>query len=108
MSTSATAPAPRARHATDGEPTRLHRTTFRTSRLMDFASRKELIAQTGHPVDDWPLVVLKELLDNALDACEDAAVPPVIDVGVEAATITIRDNGPGIPAATVEAVLDFA
>ena len=28
--------------------TKLHRTTFRTSRLLDFASQKELIAQTGH------------------------------------------------------------
>ena len=48
--------------------TKLHRTAFRTSRLLDFCSRKELIAQTGHQPDDWPLVVLKELIDNALDA----------------------------------------
>jgi hypothetical protein len=26
----------------------LERTAFRTSRLLDFCSRKELIAQTGH------------------------------------------------------------
>jgi len=49
---------------------KLERTTLRTSRLLDFCSRKELIAQTGHNLDVWPLVVLKELVDNALDACE--------------------------------------
>src|SRR5262245_24008166 len=50
---------------------KLARTTFATSRLLDFASEKELIAQTGHDVDDWPLVIVKELVDNALDACEE-------------------------------------
>ncbi len=49
----------------------LQRVTLRTSRLLDFCSRKELIAQTGHQPEAWPLVVLKELVDNALDACED-------------------------------------
>ena len=49
----------------------LQRATLRTSRLLDFCSRKELIAQTGHQPEAWPLVVLKELVDNALDACED-------------------------------------
>ena len=45
------------------------RTTFSTSRLLDFASVKELTAQTGHEDGEWPLVIVKELLDNALDAC---------------------------------------
>ncbi len=39
--------------------TQLERTTFRTSRLLDFCSEKELIAQTGHRPEGWPLVVLK-------------------------------------------------
>ncbi len=47
---------------------KLNRTTLRTSRLLDFCSRKELIAQTGHQPDAWPLVVLMELVDNSLDA----------------------------------------
>jgi hypothetical protein len=36
---------------------KLTRTTLRTSHLMDFFSQKELTAQTGHAVSDWPLVV---------------------------------------------------
>ena len=54
------------------------RTTFRTSRLLDFASEKELVTQTGHGTDEWPLVVLKKLVDNALDNCEEAGIAPVI------------------------------
>ena len=86
----------------------LERTTLRTSRLLDFCNRKELIAQTGHQPDAWPLVLLKELVDNALDACEEAEVAPEITVWVDDTGITISDNGPGIPPETVADVLDFS
>jgi hypothetical protein len=56
----------------------LGRATFRTSRPLDFCSRKELIAQTGHREEQWPLVALKELVDNALDACEYTTITPVV------------------------------
>ena len=85
----------------------LERTTFRTSRLLDFCSRKELIAQTGHREDQWPLVALKELVDNALDVCEDAAVAPVVNVTVDADGLEVADNGPGIPVKTLHGLLDF-
>ena len=45
---------------------KLARTTFRTSREMDFFSERELVTQTGHEIQDWPLVFLKETIDNAL------------------------------------------
>jgi DNA topoisomerase VI subunit B len=91
-----------------GTAAKLQRTAFRTSRLLDFCSRKELIAQTGHQPDAWPLVVLKELIDNGLDACEDAGTPPEIAVKACPDGIEVADNGPGIPNKTVEGVLDFA
>jgi DNA topoisomerase VI subunit B len=86
----------------------LERTTFRTSRLLEFCTRKELVAQTGHEPDAWPLVVLKELLDNALDACEEAGVAPEIMVQVEPRAVTVVDNGPGMPPKTVSDILDFS
>jgi DNA topoisomerase VI subunit B len=87
--------------------TALNRTMLRTSRLLDFASEKELVAQTGHKRGDWPLVILKELFDNSLDACEEAGVAPVISVVVDGDGITFTDNGPGLPADIVPHILDF-
>jgi hypothetical protein len=52
----------------------LRRTTFSTSRFLDFASIKELTAQTGREVGEWPVVIVKELVDNAIDECEEAGV----------------------------------
>ncbi len=43
----------------------LKRATFTTSRLLEFTSQKELALQTGHPAEQWPCVVAKELGDNA-------------------------------------------
>jgi hypothetical protein len=47
-------------------PPRVAPETFRTSRLLDFASRRELTAQIGHKPEMWPQVVVKELVDNCL------------------------------------------
>jgi DNA topoisomerase VI subunit B len=86
----------------------LPRETFKTSRLMDFFSVKELTAQIGHGPQDWPLVVIKELLDNAIDACEDQAIPPVLGVEIHDAGIAVTDNGPGLPPDTVANILDYS
>ncbi len=80
---------------------RLQRETFRTSRLLDFASTKELVAQTGHQPAQWPLVVIKELIDNEIDACEERGIAPEITVVVNAIGMTVIGNGPGIPSETV-------
>ena len=78
---------------------RLVRTTFRTLRFLDFASKRELVAQAGHEVEDWALVALKELIDNAIDSAEEHEIAPVIDISVstERNEIVVADNGPGIP-----------
>jgi DNA topoisomerase VI subunit B len=88
----------------------LKRETFRTSRLLEFCNRKELTAQTGHSPDQWPLVIEKESIDNALDACEEAAIAPEIDITVatECGAIEITDNGPGIPPEVVTDILDYS
>jgi DNA topoisomerase VI subunit B len=84
------------------------RTTFKTSRLLEFCTRKELTIQTGQSVENWPLVVVKELVDNAIDAAEEAGVAPRIGVSVADSSIIVADNGPGIPTKTVKAQLDFS
>jgi hypothetical protein len=89
---------------------RLERVAFRTSHRLDFVGQRELVAQIGHSVNEWPLVVLKELLDNAIDACEEADAAPQIEIGVSTAerTIRIADNGPGIASETIAGILDYA
>ncbi len=86
----------------------IERTAFSTSRLLDFVSEGELTKQCGYAPADWPLVVVKELIDNALDACEEHGLAPEITVAVEDGAITVADNGPGIPPQTVEGLLDFS
>jgi hypothetical protein len=74
---------------------------------MDFFSEKELVTQTGHDISEWPLVIVKELVDNALDACEEADIAPAITVAADPCGITVSDNGPGLPEFTLKGALDF-
>jgi DNA topoisomerase VI subunit B len=87
---------------------KLTRVPFTVSRLMEFCNRRELVDQTGHDVSEWPLVVLKEAADNSLDECEEAGVAPEIHIEVNGDKIVIADNGRGIPAKTIERVLDYS
>jgi DNA topoisomerase VI subunit B len=87
---------------------KLDRKVFATSRLSDFTSKKELTTQTGHGPRQWPLVILKELPDNAADEAEKVGIAPVIDIEVTPnGDIIIADNGPGMAADTVEKLLDY-
>ena len=90
---------------------KIERVAFKTSRLMEFASEKELVAQTGHEAYDWLRVLIKELVDNSIDACEEAEVAPVIKVtvtaGKKSTRIEVVDNGPGIPASTIAGIIDY-
>jgi hypothetical protein len=96
------------RDAGGGKPEpKLTRVAFKVSRLTEFCSERELQNQTGHYVDDWPLVVAKETFDNALDACEEAEVAPEIAIAVDPGAIIIQDNAGGIDAETIESILDY-
>jgi len=86
---------------------KLERTTFTTSRSMDFFTAKELVTQTGHDQSEWPQVFLKETIDNSLDACEESDLSPVIDIAADECGITVADNGPGLPEETLRTQLDF-
>jgi DNA topoisomerase VI subunit B len=86
----------------------LERSTFATSRLLEFFSEKELAMQIGHDSSSWPVVILKELVDNALDACEQAGVGPQIALAVRRDGLWVLDNGPGMPADVIERSLDYA
>ena len=84
----------------------LDRTTFQMSRVLEFFSEKELQMQIGFPRQLWPIALLKELIDNALDACETAGILPEIEITLEPDALSVQDNGPGLPASTIERSLD--
>jgi DNA topoisomerase VI subunit B len=94
---------------------KLERTTFETSRAAEYFDARQLSALTGVPQHEFASVCLKELIDNALDACETAGVAP--EVGVEAEyildqdpavlSLTISDLGPGMPPELINKILDY-
>ncbi len=92
--------------------TRLDRTTFESSRAGEYFDARQLSALTGVAQAEFAGVRLKELIDNALDACETAGVAP--EVGVEVGRengllrLSVSDNGSGIPPEVVRKVLDYS
>ena len=91
--------------------TKLERTTFEASRAAEYFDARQLSALAGVPASEFASVVLKELIDNALDACETAGMAPEIRVEARdedgAVSLTVSDNGPGLPPEVVRKVLDY-
>jgi DNA topoisomerase VI subunit B len=88
----------------------LNRQTFTVSRESDFFSERSLTAQIGLSSAYWLQVIVKEHLDNALDACEEAGILPEITLSVEGDNkdiITVQDNGNGMSPEVVTKILDF-
>jgi DNA topoisomerase VI subunit B len=90
----------------------LNREHFEISRSDEYFNAKELQAQTGQPSYKFGEVVLKELIDNALDACENASINPVIQIGISSTEdrmrICVSDNGTGISEAVIKSILNFS
>src|SRR5687768_7951590 len=86
----------------------LNRITFETSRLLEFFNSSELNMQLRYGCRDWPSAIVKELVDNGLDACEQADIAPEIVVTVEPDAFSVQDNGLGLPDSTVQKALDYS
>lgn len=89
----------------------LDRIHFNISRAAEYFDVKELQAQTGQPVNAFGEVVLKELIDNALDACESVGIDPIIHIGIAIVDnrmrIAVGDNGNGISEKVIANILNF-
>ncbi len=99
---------------TDGRITprqRLDRIVAKTKLGTGYFRAPDLERMTGQGRRMFAAVVLKELLDNALDACETAGVAPEVSVVVreneESYTIEVSDNAGGIPPEMIPDILDF-
>jgi DNA topoisomerase VI subunit B len=92
----------------------LHRELFAMPRAGEFFDLRALQAQTGRTLDKFADVVVKELVDNALDACESSGRRPDVFLGVEESEesgpqmITVGDNGPGMTTELLDQLLDFS
>jgi hypothetical protein len=89
----------------------LKRSHFSVARAAEYFDIKELVPQTGQPSYKFGEVVLKELIDNALDACESASIEPVINIGVaivyDRMMLCVSDNGVGMSEQVINSILDF-
>ena len=85
----------------------LDRQVFTLSRALEFFSERELTTQIGYDRPWWPIALVKELIDNGLDACENAGLAPEISITLAPDAITVQDSGPGLPLATLERSLDY-
>jgi hypothetical protein len=89
----------------------LEREVFTRSRDNEYLHRRELEMMTGQAADNFAHVLIKELLDNALDACERANVAPDIQIEAEVTPKTLRltvtDNGDGMPTAVIHGLRNW-
>ncbi len=85
----------------------LNRTLFELSRECEFFTEKELEMQIGHEKAYWYTAIIKELIDNSLDACEIGNISPEIEVSITDDYFEIKDNGPGLPTKTIEGSLNY-
>ena len=80
-----------------------------TSTVIDYFTIDGLEKKLGQTADYWPTVLLKELIDNALDATEPLPDKQIcIQYDSSSQTLTITDNGPGIPEQALDGgIYDF-
>jgi DNA topoisomerase VI subunit B len=83
------------------------RESFVLNRQLEFFTESELSKQLGHHRNWWHAVLVAELVDNALDHCEEFGILPSISVSVHDDSISVTDNGRGIPAHVVASMVDF-
>jgi DNA topoisomerase VI subunit B len=83
------------------------RVAFETTRRREYWSEKGLEQRFGLPKRLWALAVVKELIDNALDACEMAAITPETAVTLADDYVIVEDNGTGIREETVLSSLNY-
>jgi DNA topoisomerase VI subunit B len=85
----------------------LKREAFKTKRNLDFFTQRGLEAETGHGRPWWAEVAFKELVDNGADAAETAGVAPNVIIVVDQDSITVTDNGVGMPVETIQSLTSF-
>ena len=83
------------------------RPAFSFRRDLEFVRPSELGKRLGCATHLWARAIVKELVDNALDAVEEAGeARPEIQICINSGWIEVTDNGPGMPAELVARLCD--
>ena len=86
----------------------MERTISKTPMMVtDYFTEDGLVKQVGFSKGSWSQIVLKELIDNALDAIEPLKQKHVY-INLSSGALGIYDNGKGIAAETVKDIYDFS
>ena len=80
--------------------------TYKTAIMADYFTEDELVKKIGMPKYYWNDVIMKELIDNALDSIEPL-LEKRVDVIRKVYGLGIFDNGEGISCDTVKNIYDF-
>lgn len=80
--------------------------TYKTAMIADYFTEDELVKKIGLPKGYWDEVVIKELIDNALDSIEPLS-KKCVEVNCNINSMSIFDNGVGISKDTVKSIYDF-
>lgn len=86
------------------------REQFKTPLSLEYFDETGLSSRIGGSKGSWHLIVAKEMLDNALDSAEQIkGIDPEIEVFVDDdGTLSVRDNGEGVPSDVVTGTLEFS
>ena len=79
---------------------------FKSSEL-EYFTESTLNKQIGYTKSQWGITLVKELIDNSLDATEKKGVAPDIKVVIGKDFISVQDNGCGIPEHVIKKSLNY-
>lgn len=85
----------------------INRVICKTPMTVDYFTEDGLIKQIGLTKEYWNKVIMKEIIDNALDAIEPLNNKEV-HIIQDAYSLGIYDNGNGISCETVKSIYDFS
>ena len=80
--------------------------TYKTAIMADYFTEDELVKKIGLSIRYWNDVIMKELIDNALDSIEPLSEKKV-NIIRDIDRLCIFDNGSGISGDTVKNIYDF-
>ncbi|GEM_PF-6923720 len=75
---------------------------------MDLFTLDGLTKQTGVSSEQWDTYIIKELIDNAIDACESAGIEkPEVHITINESSISVKDNANGITKEILDKIIDI-